>query len=185
MESIQSPELLQSVPLPLANETISWPHQNILCLPLFTSREGELSEACNSDDDNTVTLQSPSQHMHSSEDHHKTDQLQSPLGAADPPTSTPSQSPQDLVTTVDNSPTDGRAHQTDEKQNGRQSEEPSLNCLIEPLPRDREALLELRSQLTLELLWIKQAIASRQEVSPLTIHTHSLHNLLFYCSIYS
>ena len=187
MESIQSPELLQSVPLPLANETISWPHQSILCLPLFTSLEGELIEASNSDDidDDTVTLQSPSQH--SSENYQKTDHLQSPLGAADPPTSTPSHSPQDLVTTVDNSLTDGRAHQTDEKQslNGRQFEEPSLNCLIEPLPRDREALLELRSQLTLELLWIKQAIASRQEVSQHTIYTHSLHNLLFYCSIYS
>lgn len=32
------------------------------------------------------------------------------------------------------------------------------------LPRDREQLLELRTQLAMELLWIKQAIASRQKV---------------------
>lgn len=33
------------------------------------------------------------------------------------------------------------------------------------LPRDRESLLGLRSQVAMELVWIKQAIASRQKVS--------------------
>lgn len=32
------------------------------------------------------------------------------------------------------------------------------------LPKSREGLLELRAQLSMELLWMKQAIASRQEV---------------------
>ena len=187
VESIQSSELLQNVPLPLTNETISWPHQNILCLPLFTSQEGELSEACNSDD-NTVTLQPPSQH--GGEGHQKIHQLQSPLGAANPPTSTPSHSPRGLNTTEDapiNSPTEGRAHQADEKQSDGQFEEPSLNCLIEPLPRDREALLELRSQLTLELLWIKQAIASRQEVSHCMIYTHTplIHTNFYFTAVFT
>ncbi len=35
------------------------------------------------------------------------------------------------------------------------------------LPESREGLLELRAQLSMELLWVKQAIASRQEVSVL------------------
>jgi len=33
------------------------------------------------------------------------------------------------------------------------------------LPQDRKSLMELRAQLSVELLWIKQAIASRQNVS--------------------
>lgn len=32
------------------------------------------------------------------------------------------------------------------------------------LPRDRESLMELRRQLSMELLWLKQAIDSRQQV---------------------
>ena len=40
----------------------------------------------------------------------------------------------------------------------------SFEQLIEPLSKDRRTLSQLKSQLTMELLWIKQAIASRQEV---------------------
>ena len=35
----------------------------------------------------------------------------------------------------------------------------------EPLPKDRESLLLLRSHMAMELAWLKQAIASRQKVS--------------------
>lgn len=181
VEGIQSPELLLSLPLPLANEAINWPHQNILCYPLFTSQEGELCEASQSDQG--MALQSPRA------GHQMTDKLHSPLSAITFPTSTPDHSPkhgdnpcpQDMVITKDTiiSSTDCGAHQANDEKHSY--EEMSLNCLIEPLPRDREALLELRSQLTMELLWIKQAIASRQEVSQWIekkMYTHPLHKLL-------
>ena len=158
VESIQSPELLQNLPLPLANETIHWPHQNILCFPLFTNQEQELREACCRGDQDTALLQSPNKHSEGA------DQLQFPLSTQNFPTSNPNHSPQNVVVsknTLISSPADSRPHQADDVQ----FDESSMNCLIEPLPRDREALLELRSQLALELLWIKQAIASRQEVS--------------------
>ena len=160
VESIQSPELLQSLPLPLANETIHWPHQNSLCFPLFTGQEQELCEACCHGNQDTAVLQSPNKH---SEGDQNMDQLQSPLSTHNFPTSTPNHSPQNVVISKNipvSSPVDSRPRQADDVQ----FDESSLNCLIEPLPRDREALLELRSQLALELLWIKQAIASRQEV---------------------
>ena len=34
-----------------------------------------------------------------------------------------------------------------------------------PLPQDREGLLKLRSQLVMELVWVQQAVTSRQRVS--------------------
>ena len=180
VESIQSPELLQSLPLPLANETIHWPHQNILCFPLFTSQEQELCEACHHSDQDTAVLQSFNEH---SEGNQNADELQSPLSAQNFPTSTPNHSPQNLVTSKDipiSSPAESRPHQADNVR----VDESSLNCLIEPLPRDREALLELRAQLALELLWIKQAIASRQEVSQCIANNytqcHTLYILLQY-----
>lgn len=37
--------------------------------------------------------------------------------------------------------------------------------VLTELPSDREGLLQLRTQLTMELLWIKQATTSRQQVS--------------------
>lgn len=159
VDSIQSPELLQRLPLSLANEAIHWPHENILCFPLFTSQEEGLCEPCHSDQD--TAPQSTTKHI---EGEQKTNELLSPLNI---PTSTPNHSPQQLDRTKSkdaiNSPIDNTPHYQghDDKQ---QFDESSLSCLIEPLPRDREALLELRSQLSLELLWIKQAIASRQEV---------------------
>lgn len=45
-----------------------------------------------------------------------------------------------------------------------QNNKVSFEQLIEPLSKDRPTLSQLKSQLTMELLWIKQAIASRQEV---------------------
>ena len=41
----------------------------------------------------------------------------------------------------------------------------SIGPVQSNLPRDRESLLELRTQMAMELIWIKQAIASRQKVS--------------------
>ena len=157
VDSIQSP---QNLPLPLANEAIHWPHKNVLCFPIFASRE--LCEPFLSDHD---ILQSPSC---LSESDQEREGLHSPLNTADIQTSTPKQYPQ-LTNTNDtptSSSTDSALHQANDGEQGvEQFDESSLNCLIEPLPRDREALLELRSQIVMELLWIKQAIASRQEVS--------------------
>ena len=165
VDSIQSPELLQTLPLPLANETIHWPHENILCFPLFTSQEEELHVCKPCHGDESTVLQPASKQ---SEAEQKKDEL-SPVNTVSIPTSTPNHSPQQLdrtgtENTPINSPVDCATHHQghDDEQ---QFDESSLNCLLEPLPRDKEALLELRSQLSLELLWIKQAIASRQEVS--------------------
>ena len=172
VESIQSPELLQCLPLPLADETINWPHQNMLCFPLFTIQEGGSCEVCHSDQD--TALQSP---KHNERDQ-KADLVQSPPLSTR--TSTPNHSSKSLVSRDNpiNSPTDSRACQPlNDEHSDEQFAESSLNCLLEPLPRDREALLELRSQLTMELLWIKQAIASRQEVNQ---SLQTLYTPLFY-----
>ena len=39
------------------------------------------------------------------------------------------------------------------------------SLMEEHLPKDRDSLLELRSHMAMELVWLKQAIASRQKVS--------------------
>ncbi len=49
-----------------------------------------------------------------------------------------------------------------------------LESLSEPvpaqLPRDRQSLLQRRAQISMELLWLRQAIASRQNVSPIALY---------------
>lgn len=41
----------------------------------------------------------------------------------------------------------------------------SESCVPGTLPSDRDSLLQLRSQTAMELVWLKQAITSRQKVS--------------------
>ena len=43
------------------------------------------------------------------------------------------------------------------------------SLMEEHLPKDRDSLLELRSHMAMELIWLKQAIASRQKVSHVRI----------------
>ena len=43
------------------------------------------------------------------------------------------------------------------------------SLMEERLPKDRDSLLELRSHMAMELVWLKQAIASRQKVSHVRI----------------
>ena len=43
------------------------------------------------------------------------------------------------------------------------------SLMEECLPKDRDSLLELRSHMAMELVWLKQAIASRQKVSHVRI----------------
>ena len=164
VDGIQSKELLQKLPLPLSNEAIKWPHENKLCLPLFIiQKRDSLRESCH-DDQDKLTHYTPSHHIESCEQ--ERDDLDTQYRGEDIPISTPNLSPQ-LVRGEVGSNT-GDSHQAgddDEQLVHDKVDVCSLECLIERLPRDREALLELRSQLSLELLWVKQAIASRQEVS--------------------
>ena len=51
----------------------------------------------------------------------------------------------------------GRQQETSDKTVGTE--------IFETLPKDKESLLELRSKLGMELVWIKQAISSRQKVN--------------------
>ena len=39
------------------------------------------------------------------------------------------------------------------------------SLMEEHFPKDRDSLLELKSHMAMELVWLKQAIASRQKVS--------------------
>ena len=149
---IQSPELVQNLPLPLANEAITWPHAGVLCFPKFGSEESpESCSGCHGDrpptkDDDVLSSWSLS------------------VAEGEVETSTPSHSESPLAAGRDGC----WSHATDSSQCDVQSPrhaETSLEHFIKPaLPKDRQALLQLKSQLTMELLWVKQAIASRQEV---------------------
>lgn len=55
--------------------------------------------------------------------------------------------------------------------------------LVDSFPRDKQSLLELRSQTAMELAWVRQAIASRQKASQHSIT--ALKGLLYcHCVIY-
>ena len=161
---IQSQELLQKLPLPLDNEAIKWPHENMLCFPLFVSQKRESPcEPCRGDqDEHTLHFT-----HHSESCDQKSGDLNSQYRAEDVPISTTKLSPRLVRSEVGSGTGDIRQDDGDNNEQLLREEVDIclLECLIEPLPSDREALLELRSQLNLELLWVKQAIASRQEVS--------------------
>ena len=53
----------------------------------------------------------------------------------------------------------------------------SFRPTVSDLPQDRESLMELRAQLAVELLWIKQAIASRQNVSDFLVGVYLIITL--------
>lgn len=150
---IRAPELLQNLPLPLAKEAIIWPHKNILCFPTFTCEE--LSESHHSCHDN------PPEVGRTEERDELVPNSVSIRAEEKRRTSTPKNSPP-----VDPSLPLARTAQnaSNDKHDIEQFDETSIEYLLKSLPNEREALLELKSQLTMELLWIKQAIASRQEV---------------------
>ena len=170
VDDIQPSELLQNLPLSLANETIHWRHKNILCFPTFTTQE--LTDPCHDTHHSQSLAESDEERDNSVSTKGTTHETEEDIQ-----TSTRNHSP--LVTT-DCPPCAPSTFQlTDEVRDVRQFDEASLDCLIEPLPRNREALLELKSQLSMELLWIKQAIASRQEVSDCLVHAH--RNITYQC----
>ena len=51
--------------------------------------------------------------------------------------------------------------------------EPNLDLSEITIPNDKKELLKLRSQLAMELVWVKQAISSRQQV----IHQHTTNSV--------
>lgn len=152
-DSIQTPELLQKLPLPLANETICWPHKNMLCYPAFTLKAEGSPE--------------PHHGCHDNLSHVENDDERDDLSTI---TDVSTREEEVSASMPHPSPLTDRTacpHATSSPLTARaedgQFDSAAFNSLI--LPGDSEALLELRSQLTMELLWIKQAIASRQGVS--------------------
>ncbi len=62
---------------------------------------------------------------------------------------------------------------------------PTVKGVVFPeFPKSREGLLELRAQLSMELLWVKQAIASRQEVSVVLIVVVITYSLSLSLSVF-
>ena len=161
--TIQSPELLQNLPIPLANEEINWPLENMLCFPTFSANKQH--ESCVGCHDDLFPVGGSEE-----------SEILPPSSTCIGPvvqTSTPKH-----ISVFSHNPASSPQHTENGTDNEKQFDQPSfqcmmtsLECMMTSLPKDREALLELKSQLTLELLWIKQAIASRQEVSCVT-HMH-------------
>lgn len=150
-DSIQTLELLQNLPPSLANETICWPRKNMLCFPSFTTQR--LCEPCHCCHGNSSPFESEEK---------GDDPLASTIREGEVHTSTPNNSPLVNRASCPQAMCSVSQLTSDEELNS-----PSLECLVDALPCNCEALLELKSQLTMELMWIKQAIASRQEVSKL------------------
>lgn len=148
-DSIQTLELLQNLPPSLANETICWPRENMLCFPAFTTqRLCRPHHCCHG---NSSLFKSEEKRGDSSASTSIEDEVH---------ISIPNHS---TMVNRDSCPHDNCS--LSRLTGVEEVDSSSLECLVEPLPRDCEALLELKSQLTMELLWIKQAIASRKEVS--------------------
>ena len=153
--------------MPLANETIAWPRETTLCLPQFItpchSNESKWHSTATEHRDAT-----PSPSMIQPHPPHQTT-------TDHPHTGTPTNHPP-LQTTTEHphtgTPTNHPPHQTTTEhpphtQDTQLVTSHSSVDVFPELPKSREGLKELRAQLSMELLWIKQAIASRQNVSTL------------------
>ena len=137
VDELQSVDELKS--LELAKEVVMWPRERSLCYPIFTSMA--VCPPSDGEDDNS----------------------QSPLFAN---TCTISPPPvQSLSPASHQSPVSSLRCITDEHLGDECMKEDVCSPLMSELPTDREGLLQLKSQLSMELLWIKQAITSRQQVS--------------------
>ena len=157
-DNIQTPELLQNLPPSLANETICWPREDMLCFPAFTTQR-----LC--------------------EPRHCFLGNSSPFGSeekGDDPSASRMREGEVHTPTPNHSPLANKAScpqamcSLSQLAGNEELDSHSLECLVDALPRNCEALLELKSQLTMDLMWIKQAIASRQEVSLTAQCTQSL-----------
>lgn len=175
-------------------DLVYWPRENTLCLPVFRDKEGvekrcegqkvgeeealsartarhsspvELSQSLPT----AVTPDSSITTVHLSEDISLVNSKEGTSETTEPPKEValePSQleAPHQTETGASALPEAGLLHESLAIPEG-------YHCLLESLsvpvprqlPRDREGLLRLRRQLSMELLWLRQAIASRQNVS--------------------
>ena len=138
--------------VPLANETIVWPRETTLCLPQFIT-PGHSNESRSVLHSNATDVTPSPSIIQPHPPHQTTIEL--------PHTGSPTDHPPH----TEDTPTDHPPH-TYTEDTLQVTSHSSVDVFPE-LPKSREGLKELRAQLSMELLWIKQAIASRQNVSTL------------------
>ena len=138
---------------------VNWPKLNTLCLPIFTEKAlGEGIGDCTLQDNAGVPLEGDSFDGRYAADEVLSENTAGLKAAAtelhedNEDSGTPAQ--QDIPS-ID--PVDVGAVPESYKH--------LLESLPSELPRERESLVDLQTQLAMELLWLKQAIASRQDVS--------------------
>ena len=175
---------------PLGNETIIWPRENRLCYPLFvttpqqncrvSAHEG-LSEVNLSleqgeeslehlrlegtdeqlSDDNEVSSESVSSEKTNPPLEQPTDTIDG-TRVTHPYPPSPTHHPPSVSVTHPNPPAVSIMDDCE-----------SVLSLLPDLPQTKEGLVELKAQLSLELLWLKQAIYSRQNVcTAIVVYIH-------------
>ena len=163
---------------PLGNETIIWPRENRLCYPLFVSTPQQNCRV--SAHEGLSEVNSPLEQGEESLEHLQLEgtdeqlsdgnEVSSECVSSNPPLEQPTDTIDGTRVTHPNPPSPTHhppsvsvTHPNPPAVSIMDDCE-SVLSLLPDLPQTKEGLVELKAQLSLELLWLKQAIYSRQNV---------------------